>query len=314
MMADVCGTDGTAARQLDEIEAMENVLGAANVTVDDDLRERLANAVVASESDTTQVLDTVGYVRLDCKSDIINGYVQLVLPPRYPLEAAQVSIGCSAMTAKQARLMNQQLSLIAAEHAEGGEECLLELLMEFENMLKTLNETNIDPHSLACTPLNNNRNGAKPIMRACLHIDHMNDSITYVKKVKGWIAELGLTGRMLYKMRSKPVNASSGGTKVTPKGRAENVLLMLEGEAKPISNFLTRLRTFKLTSQDRREKKSTVIWESSGQEGCTKMRILDHFEALLYDSFTDLEVKWGSSRLSEILPFSEVRTYFFKSS
>lgn len=69
-------------------------------------------------------------------------------------------------------------------------------------------------------------------MSPAVHIDHMNDHLVYMKKVRGWIDELGLTGRMLYRMRSKPVNATSGGSKLVPKGRAEAIYLFLEGEAR----------------------------------------------------------------------------------
>lgn len=100
------------------------------------------------------------------------------------------------------------------------------------------------------------------LVQVCLFIDHMNDHLTYMKKVRRWTKELGLTGVALYRMRAKHINAVSGGGKVVPKGRAEDIYVLLEGEASEIKDFLTRLRTFKMTSQDRREKKSKVLWDN----------------------------------------------------
>merc|ERR1719272_2735515 len=97
------------------------------------------------------------------------------------------------------------------------------------------------------------------LSQVCLFIDHMNDHLSYMKKVNSWCKELGLSGIMLYRMRSKHINAVSGGGSVTPKGRAEDIYVLLEGEASDTKDFLTRLRTFKMTSQDRREKKSKVM-------------------------------------------------------
>ena len=59
------------------------------------------------------------------------------------------------------------------------------------------------------------------------HIDHMNDSATYIQKLQTWSEELKLGAVLLYRMRTKAVNASSGGKSVTPKGRAEQIWVLL---------------------------------------------------------------------------------------
>jgi hypothetical protein len=97
-----------------------------------------------------------------------------------------------------------------------------------------------------------------------LHIDHMNDSASYIRTLETWSSDLGLGAVVvLYRMRTKPVNASSGGKSIQPKGRAEEIWVLLDGTMAGTTKFLARLRTQRLTAQDRHERKSTVVWDSN---------------------------------------------------
>ena len=126
-----------------------------------------------------------------------------------------------------------------------------------------------------------------------LHIDHMNDTATYLKKLRGWIDELSLHGKLLYRLRTTPCNASSGGSKVVPKARAENIVLLLEGAH--VSEFMKRLRTAKLTSQDRREKKSSVIWESGQVSSSIWKPVFPlGLELVQYRDWAELSRLWDS--------------------
>jgi hypothetical protein len=71
------------------------------------------------------------------------------------------------------------------------------------------------------------KENSEPLSTVLFHIDHMNDSATYIQKLQTWSAELKLGAVLLYRMRTKAVNASSGGKSVTPKGRAEEIWVLL---------------------------------------------------------------------------------------
>jgi hypothetical protein len=129
-----------------------------------------------------------------------------------------------------------------------------------------------------------------------LHIDHMNDSSAYIRKLQLWTDELGLGGVLLYRMRTKAVNATSGGRSVTPKGRAEEIFVLLDGLGASTAEFLSRLRTQKMTGQDRHERKSTVVWDSSsaGEAGSVR-RVADGLVAEEYSSPAELRERWAAS-------------------
>ena len=75
------------------------------------------------------------------------------------------------------------------------------------------------------------------------------------------------------------------------------------------ADFLTRLRTFKMSSQDRREKKSKVMWQSGQALTPTPPpppRAFPTFEGLLYTSRAELEALWASSGLGATVPIADV--------
>ena len=76
------------------------------------------------------------------------------------------------------------------------------------------------------------------------------------------------------------------------------------------ADFLTRLRTFKMSSQDRREKKSKVMWSGEARPMTPPAppapQAFPNFEALLYTSRTELEALWASSGLGATVPIGDV--------
>ena len=129
-----------------------------------------------------------------------------------------------------------------------------------------------------------------------LHIDHMNDSSAYIRKLQLWTEELELGAALLYRMQTKAVSATSGGRSVTPKGRAEEIFLLLDGPGASIAEFLSRLRTQKMTGQDRHERKSTVLWDSgsAGEAGSVR-RVAEGLVAEEYSSPAELRERWAAS-------------------
>jgi hypothetical protein len=139
--------------------------------------------------------------------------------------------------------------------------------------------------------------GQQPALTSILlHIDHMNDSTAYIRKLQLWSEELGLGVVLLYRMRTKAVNATSGGRSVTPKGRVEEIFVLLDGPGASTAEFLSRLRTQKMTGQDRHERKSTVLWDSSSAgEAESVRRVADGLVAEEYASPAELRERWAAS-------------------
>ena len=62
------------------------------------------------------------------------------------------------------------------------------------------------------------------------------------------------------------------------------VVTVLDGALDSTKEFLSRLRTQKVTGQDRHERKSTVIWDSNsgGSDGGGRRPTIDGFVAEMY--------------------------------
>lgn len=59
-----------------------------------------------------------------------------------------------------------------------------------------------------------------------------------------------------------------------------------------------------MSSQDRREKKSKVMWQSG--QALPPPRAFQTFEAVLYTSRAELEALWASSGLGATVPIADV--------
>ena len=199
--------------------------------------------------------------------------LRCALPPGYPVTAAaRVSVSVEGLR----RTHQDELTLLLQRRADAllGEEAVVELAQELQDkipgVVADLREfvmqnraggaaAEPQPQSSTVTALSS----AEPRSTILFHIDHMNDSTTYIRKLKLWAEELDLGAILLYRMRTKAVNASSGGKSVTPKGRAEEIWVLLDGSLASTKEFLSRLRTQKVTAQDRHERKSTVVWDKN---------------------------------------------------
>ena len=139
-----------------------------------------------------------------------------------------------------------------------------------------------------------------------LLIDHMNDSSSYLRKLRTWCTELSLEASILFRTRAGAVAANCAA-----RGRVEHVYCMVEGEEIDRTSFVTRLRTQKLTSQDVKERKSQVLWESdcSWSDGEKKLQG-NKFETMRYGSPEELRVCW--ERATNDLPRSAALEHFHK--
>ena len=118
---------------------------------------------------------------------------------------------------------------------------------------------------------------------AVVRIDHMNDSVGYVKLLKKWCEGEGLGARALH----KPATAS---------GRIEGVFVALSGPNDGIKSFLQRLRTELVDVDSKgvrcRERKATTLCHrkrSTVKPGERAVESFHGFELIPYDTEGQLE-------------------------
>ena len=231
--------------------------------------------------------------------------LRCALPPGYPTTAA----ARPSVTVERLRRTRQD-ELTAALQARAdellGEESVVELAQALEELYSGViadEHTSVaaaERSPCAADPLEPEpelSSGQQlALSSVLLHIDHMNDSSAYIRKLQLWTEELDLGAALLYRMRTKAVSATSGGRSVTPKGRAEEIFLLLDGPGASIAEFLSRLRTQKMTGQDRHERKSTVLWDSgsAGEAGSVR-RVAEGLVAEEYSSPAELRERWAAS-------------------
>lgn len=282
--------NGSLERAVQELEALESIYGyePGGFTVHSVTELALARSVVGVGQETgaegaewsPPQLELEICVNLGSGEE--NGAVarlRCTMPPGYPTTASvQVSVSVDGFR----RAQQDKLTLMLQQKADEllGDESVVDLVQALEELY-----SGVGSEGSAQTQ------GGLPepeleqpdLLTTLFRIDHMNDSTAYIRKLKLWSDELDLGIVLLYRMRSKSVNASSGGKAVSPKGRAEDIWVLMEGTRDHASEFLSRLRTHKMTGQDRHERKSTVVWDSnSANESTSKRRIADKFIAQEY--------------------------------
>jgi solute carrier family 25 carnitine/acylcarnitine transporter 20/29 len=125
------------------------------------------------------------------------------------------------------------------------------------------------------------------IFHAVIRIDHMNDSVGYLKSLGRWCDAEGLGCRVFH----KPPTDENG------KRRVEGVFVALSGSNEGIKSFAQRLRT-EFVDVDRhgvkcKERKSTVLAHrknSTVKEGERAVEAFEGFETMPpYETEEDLE-------------------------
>ena len=155
----------------------------------------------------------------------------------------------------QCAVLTERGIQFAAENQ--GFEIVYSLVMSVQSNLKSLmarSSSNTNHHTpVAASPLLPPPQSPPTAQLLILLIDHMNDSRGYTKKLSFWAKQLGLMGIQLFR---SPSMASS-------EHRVEDVIVMLHGCCRDVSEWLCRLRTRKVDVNVRgsacKERKSTVI-------------------------------------------------------
>lgn len=203
-------------RQQDELTVLEAMYGGDNFELDDGKAAFLVRSAAAS--------------------------LNVSLPPLYPYDAPRLELSCPAARPAAVSAAEQELGAIASGAEE--QECCVQLVQRFlELAAEELVEVQAEP------PAAGTRAGAdEAVEELVLSIDHMNDSISYMRLLEWWAAEGGLAGTLLYDGSGR---------------RVHGVVLVLQGGARGCTAFLHRLRTERVDCDAKgrrcRERQSTVL-------------------------------------------------------
>lgn len=263
-------------RQLDEVSTLQAIFCCeGEFRTDEYVVRQLADKLLDSP-DSLQAWDplhfTVAQEDWSCN---------FALPSTYPEVPPFIDFSCRGISRNQRNHVQAAIHELAAEQTEiksqAGEEpqeCVLLVLQRLQELMAEREseqqqaEQDFHPEAIG------NRFSV-----TFLGIDHMNQSGTYMKKVGSWVQQLGITGGFVYRQSKR------GGA------RSEDILMICESTHDATKEFLTNLRTQKMSSQDVREKKSRVLFESPEEYNT---RTFTGFEFVQYQSATDLSQIWKS--------------------
>lgn len=180
------------------------------------------------------------------------GVLHLLLPAAYPASAAaSVEALTSATLGREAEaccaLALQALAHEAAAAPCGGQECLYPLVEAAMQQLHAALEAE-HPAALPGTGAGAAAfdagggvgSSAGSIQLALLHLDHMHARTAYSRTLRRWAGELGLGGRLLF---CSGGGGSMGAVGSGGAGGAPIILILLEGTAEDLREFVVRLRT-----------------------------------------------------------------------
>jgi len=271
--------------QVDELECLASVYGLEGEFSTDDEALRVAKNFLESDATDSQALAPLSAAI----TLLVHDHpftLRATLPVRYPEVPPVLDISATTLSKRVATDIKETLSSEARHCAEeGGEEQLLALVQRMQELAENAVE---DALQRSAGDTMSGSHGQGRLGVTALFIDHMNDSSTYMRKLRAWIGELSLSGGLIYRLK---LGASANNC--APRGRCEDIYVVLEGEAADRASFLTRLRTQKMTSQDVKERKSQVLWESDGSSGWDpSQRRFAEFRELHYGSSEEFKVHW----------------------
>eukprot|EP00658_Telonema_sp_P-2_P077282 TRINITY_DN6952_c0_g1_i3.p1 TRINITY_DN6952_c0_g1~~TRINITY_DN6952_c0_g1_i3.p1 ORF type:complete len:293 (-),score=72.32 TRINITY_DN6952_c0_g1_i3:148-1026(-) len=262
-------------RQLDEIQTIRAVFCCPNEFETNEPQLQLAMARAA-------VGDRIAMDELWCRVTPMGSGLccTLQFPPTYPEISPKVELSHPTLSKPQVARIRCALSETAEAETGGrlakGEEptecglLVLEMGREMASDLMQKPEVDaevdaeVDPEGLRVT---------------VIQIDHMNDGAAYMKKVLGWVGQMGISGKLLYRLSKK------GGK------RCQDIFMICESCPHDLRHLLTNLRTHKLSVRDVREKKSRVIWESPQEYQLVDRRFVN-FQTVEYDGTGDISRLW----------------------
>jgi len=257
-----------AERRRDELDALVAIFERVDVVSD-------ATARVTLRDDD----DEDGATRTTCRADI---HMPDAYPSTAPLEVTSIESDALSRDARAMLLADVRafaLGAIGEESAYGA------LTMIEDGFRRAVSERRL--RDAADADARRRREECAEIFHAVIRIDHMNDSVGYLKSLGRWCDAEGLGCRVFH----KPPTDENG------KRRVEGVFVALSGSNEGIKSFAQRLRT-EFVDVDRhgvkcKERKSTVLAHrknSTVKEGERAVEAFEGFETMPpYETEEDLE-------------------------
>jgi len=257
-----------AERRRDELDALVAIFERVDVVSD-------ATARVTLRDDD----DEDGATTTTCRADI---HMPDAYPSTAPLEVTSIESDALSRDARAMLLADVRafaLGAIGEESAYGA------LTMIEDGFRRAVGERRL--RDAADADARRRREECAEIFHAVIRIDHMNDSVSYLKSLGRWCDAEGLGCRVFH----KPPTDENG------KRRVEGVFVALSGSNEGIKSFAQRLRT-EFVDVDRhgvkcKERKSTVLAHrknSTVKEGERAVEAFEGFETMPpYETEEDLE-------------------------
>ena len=205
------------AVQQDELEALEAIFGEADCCILSAVPPRRIQIDLKGES---------------CPQNTVR--LTAHLPSDYPSTSPPVCELSLLPAARDAACMRSYVAnALQMLHFEpGGCGCLYEWVQQLNEQLPA------DPPEEAHSSVTSAPEDEQS-QEAVVLIDHMNDSGSYLKKLRRWASQLGLASEIWFTL---PVAASSANKKAG-RTRAEKVYVLLSGDSRDIGTWLQRLKT-----------------------------------------------------------------------
>jgi solute carrier family 25 carnitine/acylcarnitine transporter 20/29 len=224
-------------RQVFEVQALQAMYGESEIECSDARLEEAQAAIDAEDP-------TLFLHEIELTLQIDGAKLSITLPHAYPNKSAPcLSLTSDAMSRAEQDVLLSQLRRISKERTmkgDDGEECLLDLIQELQDLHDTHKE---QASVLLETPV-------VPNGMLVLWIDHMNDFNGYTKKVQQFAQSEGLVGTLYF----------------TKRARAEDVCVVLQGEPSRVSGFMAKLRTNYVDLNSKglkcKERKMRVLYQS----------------------------------------------------
>ncbi|KAK7495117.1 hypothetical protein BaRGS_00013757 [Batillaria attramentaria] len=270
-----------AEEELEAIQAIYCRPGELSVSQGLD-ESRQVTLQLSSESDS----DDVG------RLPSLTAELRLLLPASYPAAVPTISVFSDHLTRNDLSQLRTTLCQCAEQNL--GQPALMDIISLATEELLKLRAANHSRESKDTPSVGNKASpqtvpggeSGDPSGTSCdrvvlLHLDHMRAKAQYVKLIRKWVADLSLTGRLIFCQRL--------------------ILIVLQGESASIKEYIVRQRTSNVDVDSRghpcKERMLSVLWE--GPVDRTHSRFAD-FEVSELGAPEELKAFFRSSGIGDL--------------
>lgn len=207
------------------------------------------------------------------------------MPSGYPSRRKlEVRVSSRRFSNARAELLQKTANDVIQEHAQ--RPCVCEVIENVVEAIRCLEDEDekVKPSTNAEIPR---------VTALLLLIDHMNDRLAYLKRLRNWFDELEISGTILLRVDGR---------------RAKHIVCFLHAMEENVNEFLTRLRTQKMSNVDVREKQSSVLWRSRIEN--MKLSHPTVVGMSTYRTWAELESSWGRISTSAIVDWPSFTSAF----